>query len=185
MIRRLIALAIYVCLFGRGTAGAQSVASQPLSITPFPVGLQPLGVALIGVPRESITMPLYTVPFAVVGNSGDNSVSILELSLATSTTFKLTPSSVLTGVPSPYDVADCPVRSTGLGLPYSAFVLVTSPSENSVRALRLSWSGFTGEVKIVPTGPQPYAWRFDVPGWRRPEFQLHDEPVGVPSGRRH
>lgn len=156
MLRQLIPIGIVVCTLAATTA-AVAKSQTPLSITSFPTGLEPRGMALIGVPRAGITMPLYTVPFAVIANSGDNSISVLTLETFAEDTFTLTPSVVVTGIPSPYNVAACPVDSSGLNDYYVGIVLVSSPSDNSVRVLRLSWSGFSGSVDRVPTGPMPYA----------------------------
>jgi uncharacterized protein (TIGR03437 family) len=96
--------------------------------------------------------------FAVVANSGDNSVSIFgplgTLNAATGT-FTLTPLSLVTGVPSPYAVSTCPINSNGV-----ASVLVTSPSDNSVRVVVPSIQGgtFSGVgAPTVQTGSQPYS----------------------------
>ena len=101
-----------------------------------PTGLRPLGVAGINTGSAS---------YAAVANSGDNSVSIFQLNPAPQN--PLTLLVTVTGIPSPYGVFECfdGTRSA---------VLVTSPSENSVRLISVPQGQVLGTMK---TGAQPYS----------------------------
>jgi hypothetical protein len=111
-------------------------AQTPVRLDPLPVGLQPLGV--------DMTVVSTAQAYAAVANSGDNSVSILSVSFGNPRT--ITQLSTVTGIPSPYAVVACP------GTPIQ--MLVTSPSDNTVRVLSLPGGAVSGPVKV---GPQPYS----------------------------
>ena len=147
---RALTRSVGLSLFLSVAAVAQTI-PPPLAIGSVPVGLQPLGI--------DIAFPFANAPqsqlYAAVADSGDNSVSILALNLSTAQpTPKITLNTIrkVEGIPSPYAVAACP----GVPLPQTnmGYVLVSSPSDNSVRAL-----GGTNEsvVGTVPVGQQPYS----------------------------
>ena len=106
-----------------------AVAQLPptLEMRSFSTGLQPMGLDIV-YPTPNSRGSSYGEAFAVVANSGENSVSILS---AFST---LNPITKVMEIPSPYGVAACLSEND---LP-SQHVLVTSPSDNSVRVLRIS-----------------------------------------------
>ena len=89
--------------------------------------------------------------FAVIANSGDNSVSIFAFaSLHAPVT--LTPLNPVAGIPAPYAVSTCPS-----GNDFAASVLVTSPSDNSVRVLTPGFRGIGGVSGTLQTGSLPYS----------------------------
>ena len=143
-------LAISVAITGFAIA-ADAQSPPPVSITSAPTGLRPMGIAVSGVPVTEFSTVF--VRFAVVANSGDNSVSIFVLSAGPMETRTLTPLSVETGIPSPYAAVACGGRDST--------VLVTSPSDNSVRVLRFAYAPIAsvagGVAGRVPTGPQPHS----------------------------
>lgn len=59
--------------------------AQTLQVNTFPVGLKPLGVDITSFNDAARVSHLY----AVVANSGDNSVSIVELQIAAGSGFKI------------------------------------------------------------------------------------------------
>ena len=128
---RLLSIIGSVLFFAAGAAG------QTPRYNSVPTGHQPLGVA------ASLNQNGNGQRYAVVANSGDNSVSIFQLNLG-SQGIALSLSATVTGIPSPYAVADC-----GNGT-----VLVTSPSDNSVRLIQVSPAKVLGTLK---TGSQPYS----------------------------
>lgn len=108
------------------------------SVSAVATGSRPMGIAITAV-QVSAVMGSVRQAFAVVANSGDNSLSVFG-PLGTkdaSGALTLTALSPVTQVPSPYAAATCPFSSTD-GL---APVLVTSPADNAVRVLLLSRSG--------------------------------------------
>jgi uncharacterized protein (TIGR03437 family) len=107
-----------------------------------PAGLAPLGVAITLVPPTIGPSPDV---YAAIANSGDNSVSVLRLSSGTTGFVTVTAMSKIEGIPSPYAVAACPSN---------AAVLVSSPSDNSVRLLQLPAGTAT---RILQVGPQPHS----------------------------
>jgi len=112
---------------------------QQLRLDPFPTGLAPLGIDVTASSPQA-GGPVY----AVVANSGDNSVSIFALNYTGPA--PVTPLTVVRGIPSPYAVAAC-------GSP-EAPVLVTFPSDNSVRVIQVPGGKILGTVQV---GSQPYA----------------------------
>ena len=129
-------------LLGVGVA-AQS--QPPYSVTSLPTGMQPMGIGTTSEPVSDV-LGSERRGYAVIANSGDNSVSFFgPLGTLKAGGFTLPLSSVTTGIPSPYAVGSCPINANGF-----ASVLVTSPSDNSVRVL------FSG-TGTVHTGSQPYA----------------------------
>jgi uncharacterized protein (TIGR03437 family) len=130
-------------------AGGQS--TQPFLTQIIPVGLKPLGVAA-GPPVCNSPADWHLA--VVVANSGENSVSVLQLkpdpaSPATAPYRSVTLLATVQGIPSPYAV----VRCTAKGLPRDGF-LVTSPSANSVSFLDAAKGTV---VATVPVGRQPYS----------------------------
>ena len=84
--------------------------------------------------------------YAVVGNSGDSSVSVLALNDDRQTQIKtITSLLVVHGIPAPYAVVSCSTAGT---------VVVTSPSDNSVRLLQIPSGNVLGTVQ---PGPQPFS----------------------------
>jgi len=84
--------------------------------------------------------------FAAVANSGENSVSIFQLTLGTSAA-TLRPATTVAGIPAPSGVAFCEQ-----GLSGSARLLVTSLSDNSVNVVQASQGTILGTIKV---GTQP------------------------------
>ena len=125
-------------------ASGAAVWAQTVGLNAVPTGLKPLGVDITAfdVTTSGETTTQYD---AVVANSGDNSVSILGLKGGTVTP-TVTPLTTLTGIPSPYAIASC----GGHG----ALMLITSPSDKSVRVLQLPDGGVVGKLQ---TGSQPYS----------------------------
>ena len=135
-----------------------AAAQSPLPVLPgfvgesIPTGLRPMGVDV----THAEFLGSGGREFAVVANSGENSVSILVLSRTTFTAsgrleavVTVAPGGKIEGIPSPYAVAACPSQR---------LVLVTSPSDNSVRILEFSNQDSVGRiVGTVQTGPQPYS----------------------------
>jgi uncharacterized protein (TIGR03437 family) len=112
---------------------------QGLYLRSVPTGLQPVGVDMLA-PTTSVDNPAATV---VVANSGDDSLSFFSLDFNLS----LAPAGRVTGIPSPYAVSACPYDGAR---PPALAALVTSPSDNSVRAVGLA----VGTVKV---GREPRA----------------------------
>jgi hypothetical protein len=118
-------------------AGAVAQAPHYYSV---PTGHQPLGVA------ANLNQNGNGPGYAVVANSGDNSISIFQFNQFNvgSQGIALSLSATLTGIPSPYAVADCG----------NSTVLVTSPSDNSVRVIGMSL-GRWQVLGTLKTGSQP------------------------------
>jgi len=114
-------------------AGAQTVPA--LSFNSVSTGLRPMGLAGFSIPSGSRTSV-----YAVVANSGDNSLAVYAVGQTPNLV------QVLTGIPAPYAVASC-----------GSTILVSSPSDNAVRVFSVSTSGTVSVVGRVPTGPQPSA----------------------------
>lgn len=114
---------------------ANSQTAPALTFNSVPTGLRPMGMAGFSTTNQAVVSS-----YAVVANSGDNSLSAFKVGQ--------TPvqQQVLTGIPSPYAVASCGMT-----------ILVSSPSDNAVRVLGASSSGTVSVVGRVPTGPQPSA----------------------------
>ena len=113
-------------------------AAAQLRIDAVPTGLQPLGLDIIG------------TGYAVVANSGDDSVSVFALNFDSQNMGApktVTPVTVVRGIPSPFAVVACPTSA-------SLTVLVSSPSDNSVRVLRIPDGTILGTVRV---GSQPYS----------------------------
>ncbi len=136
-------LAITVALTGL----AITATAQP----PFPIvtgsvvtGVRPLGM--------DIAYLYANYAFAVVANSGENSVSIIGVESI------LRPIMKLSGIPSPYAVAACP-SLTSRPEDWIGTVLVTSPSDNSVRVLqlRLRDAATVAVAGTLQVGPQPHS----------------------------
>ncbi|MCX6615448.1 MAG: hypothetical protein NTZ98_05035 [Acidobacteria bacterium] len=140
------------------TAVAHVAAAQSsdLLVQTAPVGLKPLGIALWK--DSSYPYPVATY-LAAVANSGDDSISILKLTIDVSRLpdcilnrgapctwsipWTATVSSAIHGIPSPYAVAAC--RNGWL---------VTSPSSNSVSYIDGSKQSVIATVKV---GAQPHS----------------------------
>ncbi len=119
-----------------------------------PTGLQPLGIDIVYPAGGSTNQ---SAARAIVANSGENSVSILSLRFTSVLEITFDPiMTKVTGIPSPYAVAACP----RVDLKPPQYVLVTSPSDNSVRVLQVPEFGAPGPVTLVGTlrvGPQPHS----------------------------
>ena len=113
-------------------------AAQAVQLKTVPTGAQPLGIAV-----TTVLAGPDTKTYTIVANSGDNSISIFQLSFA-SQNLNLALTTIVTGIPSPYAISEC-----GEGT-----VLVTSPSDNSVRLIQVPQGRILGTLK---TGPQPYS----------------------------
>jgi len=107
-----------VLIFGLA-AGAQSPLA--LEVTAASTGLRPVGIGgfTVTVTRESPPFISSTFSYAVVANSGDNSVSVFGVG-GPPGLFQ-----TLTGIPGPYGVAAC-----------GRIFLLTSPADNSVSIVR-------------------------------------------------
>ena len=111
-----------------------------LSVQALSAGLRPMGISTLG-PTTSPSQIL-----VVVANSGENSVSVLEI---TPSRFYpdfsvLASSTQISGVPSPYGVTGC-----GVGV-----FVATSPADNSISFVNAR----EGTVKATVTvGSQPYS----------------------------
>lgn len=127
-------------------AGAQS--PPAFDVASAATGLRPVGIDgfTVTVTRQSPPFVSTTFSYAVVANSGENSVSVFGVG---------TPPSLvqtLTGIPGPYGVAAC-----------GRLLLVTSPGDNSVSVLRFpdppTGSTFAAGSVVgkIGTGRQPYA----------------------------
>lgn len=131
---------------------------QFFSVQRFPTGRSPLGVA-------DMNTSIHGFQYVAVANSGDNTVSLFEVSGFNSATgtFGLGPISnpqvpSLYSVSAPYGVVTCgDARESRAILGF----LITSSSGNSVTLLRLSL-GISNEVvatelRPINVGPQPYS----------------------------
>ncbi len=138
--------AIIAALFAMSSAAQPP---PPLAISSFPTGLRPMGMVFTYIPLSGFDSGPRAAR-AVVANSGDNSVSFFGLTAVPPRT-GLTLISVLTGIPSPYAVAACP------RFPSGGPVLVTSPSDNSVRVLGAPREGSGVVIGRIQTGLQPHS----------------------------
>jgi len=127
--------AIGIWVFCSLFAGAQTPAS--FEVSSAATGVRPVGVKVLAVSKS---------PYAVVANSGENSVSVFGVS---SPPYLV---QTLSGIPGPYGLAAC-----------GRTILVTSPADNSVSVLTFpeppSGSAFAPGTLVgkIKTGPQPYA----------------------------
>jgi uncharacterized protein (TIGR03437 family) len=111
-------------------------AQTPIRLDPLPVGQQPLGVDLRLVSNSQA--------YVGVANSGDNSVSILSLNFTSGSPRTLVSLGTVTGIPSPYAVFLCSPTQ----------MLVTSPSDGTVRVLSVPAGAIAGPLKV---GARPYS----------------------------
>jgi uncharacterized protein (TIGR03437 family) len=131
------------------TAPAQS--TPPYSITSLPTGKQPKGIDITTAAATGDISAFPSAAYVVIANSGDNSVSVFGFATLRPP-FVLKPLSPITGIPSPYAVSTCPSGNN-----FDASVLVTSPADNSVRALTPSYFGIGDVSPPLQTGSQPYS----------------------------
>ena len=152
--QRSLCLGTVILLCASGI-GAQS--PPPLLIQRIPVGQRPLGVEVVGV---ELGGGAGVRGLAAVANSGDNSVSILEIKVE----FKdpsapglgiISPYALIRGIPSPYAVVPC----TGYG--GEGLFLVTSPSADSVSLIDAVKGTVVATVKV---GSQPYSGSCQIGG---------------------
>ncbi|OFV96747.1 MAG: hypothetical protein A3F68_01225 [Acidobacteria bacterium RIFCSPLOWO2_12_FULL_54_10] len=113
----------------------------PLVMQSFPTGQKPLGVDAVSFGR--------TV-WAVVANSGENSVSLFQLKQSPSNfNFAIvTSSTLIPGIPSPYGVIACNPLSD------SSLFIVTSPSANSISIVDAEAGKVTATIRV---GSLPYS----------------------------
>ena len=114
--------------------------SQSTAHVTVPTGSRPLGIASIG-------------DYVAVANSGDDSVAIFQINSVEQTS-PLTLIVTVTGIPSPYGVFGCGYDDTPTNGRQGGTVLVTSPSDNSVRVLKVPEGQILGTVS---TGLQPHS----------------------------
>ena len=130
------------------TVAAAAQLPQGLYVNSAPTGLQPLGIDVLYSTLPNGASAGYADAF--VANSGENSVSTLIIGRST-----ITNTGKITGIPSPYDVAACPAVRGQVNLPQQ-YVLVTSPSDNSVQLLQFPNEGI-GTMRTLKVGPQPHS----------------------------
>ena len=128
--------------------GAADVSAQAVHLDSVPVGRAPIGV---DVARFASPFSAAEGRYAVVANSGDQSVSIFELKGSTIIgDFSILPPTVVPQVPTPYAVTRCRMGDQYV----EDHVLVTSPSDSSVSILRVPDANILGTIHV---GPLPYA----------------------------
>ena len=132
---RLLCAGAVVAAFGTGGALAQ----ESLRLKAITVGQRPQGVDTAFYRRPGGFSPVYVV----VANSGDDSISLLELQRDATGLASLFAREVVRGIPSPYAVATCRDK-----------VLVTSPADDLVSVLYLETRTVSGTIQL---GPEPYA----------------------------
>ncbi len=124
-------LAVTVAMTGFAVAVLAQSPPQ-LALDSLPVGLTPLGVD-------------YNAGFALVANSGDNSVSVVRISGGNGPKTIRTEATIQ-GIPAPYAVASCRGATPSM--------LVTSPSDNSITVFPL---GLEANQRTIKVGTQPYS----------------------------
>jgi uncharacterized protein (TIGR03437 family) len=139
------------------TAASAQVA--PVVAGSVPVGVRPAGIDIVPHFVEA-TFNGAGYPnnvFALVANSGENSLSVLVIAPPNAeNAIIVTQTSKIEGVPSPYAVAACPATDSA----GDYIVLVSSPSDNSVRAVEVRTQGsgaFTKVLGPLEVGSQPEA----------------------------
>jgi uncharacterized protein (TIGR03437 family) len=144
--RLAILRAAAVALLFTTVLAAQS--AGPFYMTSLPTGLQPLGIDRVAT-GGSISAGNYS-DIAIVANSGENSVSVFGVltQCCIGHVGAILSDQKITGIPSPYAVAGCPVPAGG-----GAQALATSPADNS------AWIvfGLSNLPERVQVGPQPRA----------------------------
>jgi uncharacterized protein (TIGR03437 family) len=109
--------------------------AQSLTVWTVPVGVAPLGI--------DVTTNSVTGSYAVVANSGDNSVSVLQISRSVTAgafVVSVTPVAVVKPIASPYAVAAC-VHS-------GDYAVVTSPNDNSVSIIQIPQGQILATLKV-------------------------------------
>ena len=146
-------LAITVMITGFAVVAAAQLPTG-LEMVSFPTGLQPLGMDIAYYLPTNRPLPYVSPAIAVVANSGENSVSLLNIILDAQGGIAIGPTATkITGIPSPYAVAACPSQGYQ-AVPLQEYVLVSSPSDNSVRVLQIPQGTVVGRVQV---GPQPHS----------------------------
>src|ERR1022692_4214222 len=115
-------------------AAAQSL--SPFRIQKLTAGSAPAGVSVTPIQSALQTLPVY----AVVANSGSNSVSIFELYSGGSPLVNVT-NTYTVPVPGPYAVATCTNKM-------DARAVVTSPGDHSISVLSLPTGTLLGKVAL-------------------------------------
>lgn len=120
---------------------ALAAVAQPL-VGSVPTGLRPLGIAITTAGGSPGAGQLLSTPeYAVVANSGENSVTILGLTVNSQRIVTVSSSRKVEGIPAPYAVVAC-----------FGVALVSSPDDNSVSVLDAPSGAILGKFHV---GPRP------------------------------
>jgi len=130
-------LAAALACISLAVLGPAPVSGQELQfrMDAYPTGVRPMGVDLGYASNR---------PVVVVANSGDESVSLFQANYTSNSVYTLELLATVRGIPSPHAVTFC-------GWDY---VLVTSPTDDSVSLIRVSERRVLGKIRV---GPQPYS----------------------------